>query len=73
MKTVKSWLSILETSGIIKQIYPYFANISGKIIKKPKLYFMDTGLCAYLCGMPSADILEKSAFAGAFYENLCHF
>ncbi len=67
-KTVKSWLSILETSGIIKLIYPYFANISDRIVKKPKMYFMDTGLCAYLCGMPSAEILEKSTFAGAFYE-----
>lgn len=38
------------------------------VIKTPKLYFLDTGLCAYLCGMPSAEILEKSSFAGAFYE-----
>lgn len=67
-RTVKGWISILETSGIIKVIQPYSSNISDRIIKTPKLYFMDTGLCAYLCGIPSADILEKSAFAGAFYE-----
>lgn len=67
-RTVKGWISILETSGIIKVIQPYASNISDRIIKTPKLYFMDTGLCAYLCGIPSADILEKSAFAGAFYE-----
>ena len=62
-RTVKGWIS-----GIIKVIQPYASNISDRIIKTPKLYFMDTGLCAYLCGIPSADILEKSAFAGAFYE-----
>lgn len=68
VRTVKGWLSILETSGIIKLIQPYLKNISDRIIKAPKLYFMDTGLCSYLCGIPSSDILEKSAFAGAFYE-----
>ncbi|MDD5933627.1 MAG: ATP-binding protein [bacterium] len=67
-RTVKNWVSILETSGIIKIIHPYASNISDRIIKSPKLYFMDTGLCSYLCGMPSAEILEKSTFAGAFYE-----
>lgn len=68
VKTVKSWLSILETSGIIKLIQPYAKNLSDRVVKTPKLYFMDTGLCTYLCGMPTADILEKSTFAGAFYE-----
>lgn len=67
-RTVKSWIAILETSGIIKLLQPYTKNVSDRIVKTPKLYFMDTGLCAYLCGMPSAGILEKSAFAGAFYE-----
>lgn len=67
-RTVKNWISILETSGIIKLIYPYASNISARIIKSPKIYFMDTGLCAYLCGIPDSQILEKSAFAGAFYE-----
>ena len=67
-RTVKGWLSILETSGIIKLIHPYMSNVSDRIIKSSKLYFMDTGLCSYLCGMPSSEILERSAFAGAFYE-----
>lgn len=67
-RTVKSWIAILETSGIIKLLQPYTKNVSDRIVKTSKLYFMDTGLCAYLCGMPSAEILEKSAFAGAFYE-----
>ena len=49
-------------------IYSYASNLSDRIVKSPKIYFLDTGLCAYLCGMPSAEILEKSIFAGAFYE-----
>jgi len=68
VRTVRNWLSILETSGIIKLIHPYLSNISYRIIKSSKLYFMDTGLCSYLSGIPSSDILEKSAFAGAFFE-----
>ncbi len=67
-RTVKGWLSILETSGIIKLIEPYMSNVSDRIVKSSKMYFMDTGLCSYLCGIPSAETLEKSTFAGAFYE-----
>ena len=67
-RTVKDWLSILETSGIIKILHPYLSKVSDRIIKTPKLYFLDTGLCSYLAHIPSAEILEKSAFAGAFYE-----
>lgn len=43
-------------------------NESNRIIKAPNLYFMDTGLATYLCGWPSATMLEKSAMAGAFFE-----
>lgn len=67
-RTAKSWVSILETSGIVKLIHPYCKNKSDRIVKSSKLYFMDTGLCAYLCDMPSSEILERSTFAGAFYE-----
>ena len=67
-RTVKEWISILETSGIIKLLQPYMSNISDRIIKKPKIYFLDTGLCSYLARIPTAEILEKSAFSGAFYE-----
>ena len=44
------------------------ANISNRIIKAPKLYFMDTGLCASLCRWPSAEMLERCAMDGAFFE-----
>ena len=67
-RTVKEWISILETSGIIKMLQPYMSNISDRIIKTPKLYFMDTGLCSFLAKIPNPELLEKSTFAGAFYE-----
>lgn len=66
--TCKRWLSILETSGIIVLLQPYMANLSKRIIKAPKLYFMDTGLCAYLCKWPNAEMLEDCAMNGAFFE-----
>lgn len=68
VKTCKRWLSILETSGIIYLLHPYMANMSNRIIKTPKLYFMDTGLCAYLCKWPDSKMLENCAMSGAFFE-----
>ena len=67
-RTCKKWLSILETSGIIYLLQPYMANISRRIIKSPKIYFMDTGLCSYLCKWPNAEMLENCAMSGAFFE-----
>lgn len=68
VRTCKKWLSILETSGVIFLLQPYMSNISHRIIKAPKLYFMDTGLCAYLCKWPNSEMLEKGAMGGAFFE-----
>ncbi len=66
--TCKRWLSILQTSGIVFLLEPYMANASKRIIKAPKLYFMDTGLCAYLCKWPNAQMLMDCAMNGAFFE-----
>lgn len=66
--TVKSWISLLVTSGIVYLLEPYYNNLTSRIIKSPKLYFLDTGLCAYLTDWPSAKILESSAMSGAFLE-----
>ena len=68
VKTCKRWLSILETSGIIYLLQPYMSNMSNRIIKAPKLYFMDTGLCAYLCKWPDSKMLENCAMSEAFFE-----
>jgi len=66
--TAKQWLSVLLTSGIIFLLEPYFNNTLKRIVKSPKMYFMDTGLCAYLTRWSSADTLEVSAMAGQFFE-----
>lgn len=66
--TAKSWLSILETSGIVYLLPPYFANATKRIVKTPKLYFLDSGLCSYLTGWSSPETLEAGAMSGAFLE-----
>ncbi len=66
--TCKRWISILVTSGIIVLIEPYMSSLSKRIIKAPKLYFMDTGLCAYLCKWPNPEMLQNCAMNGAFFE-----
>ena len=67
-RTAKSWISVLESSGIIMLLHPYATNLSKRIIKSPKLYFLDTGLCTYLCGWSDPRILEASPMAGAIFE-----
>lgn len=66
--TIKEWVSILERSGVIFILRPYYTNITKRLVKTPKVYFMDTGLAAYLCRWPNADVLEASAMDGAFFE-----
>ena len=45
-KTAKAWLSVLETSGLVLLLQPYHVNLSKRLVKAPKLYFLDTGLAA---------------------------
>lgn len=66
--TAKSWLSILVTSGIVILVEPYFNNALKRIVKAPNMYFMDTGLCAYLTRWTTSESLEISAMSGAFFE-----
>ena len=66
--TVKSWLSVLEASGIIFLLEPYFNNLGKRIVKTPKLYFTDSGLAAYLAGFRSHKELATSQLMGAFFE-----
>ncbi len=67
-KTIKNWISILESSGIIYLLQPFSSNLSNRIIKAPKLYFMDTGLCSYLAKYPNSETLEIGALSGAIFE-----
>lgn len=66
--TAKNWLSILEASGIIYLLEPYHNNITSRLIKTSKLYFLDTGLCAYLTEWSSPETLEAGAMSGQILE-----
>ncbi len=66
--TAKSWLSLLVTSGIVVLVEPYFNNALKRVVKAPNMYFMDTGLCAYLTRWTTSESLEISAMSGAFFE-----
>lgn len=66
--TVKSWLSVLEASKIVFLLEPYFENLGKRIVKTPKLYFLDTGLCSYLLGARAPDDLTRSPMLGALFE-----
>ena len=61
-------MSILVNTGLVVLLHPFSKNIIKRVIKSPKLYFMDTGLAAYLVKYPSPDILESSYYAGAVFE-----
>jgi uncharacterized protein len=67
-KTIKSWLSILETSGLIYLLQPFFSNLNKRIVKAPKLYFLDTGLAAYLTRWPDSSSLQAGMMSGAILE-----
>ena len=67
-KTAKSWLSVLETSGLVYLLKPYHRNVTKRLVKSPKLYFLDTGLCAYLTKWPTPDSLEAGAMSGAILK-----
>ncbi|MDO4553286.1 MAG: ATP-binding protein [Bacillota bacterium] len=67
--TVDRWLSILVASNIVYLLKPYSNNITKRAIKTPKLYFLDTGLAAYLTRWNTAEVLKNGAMAGAFFES----
>ena len=67
--TVKRWLSVLEASFIIKLLRPYHRNFNKRLIKSPKLYFLDTGLISYLLGIHTASQMESHPLKGALFES----
>lgn len=66
--TAKNWLSILEVSGIIFLLEPFHTNVTKRLIKAPKLYFLDTGLASYLTEWSSPKTLEAGAMSGSILE-----
>ena len=67
--TISRWLSILEISGQIFVVPPFFESFGKRIVKSPKLYFVDTGLACSLLGIDDKNALERSPFLGALYES----
>ena len=67
--TAKEWVRILQSMGIIFLLEPFYANELKRMIKTPKLYFCDTGLCAFLSSWTSRDALMNGAASGYFLEN----
>lgn len=67
--TAKEWIKLLEGLGIIYLLQPYSNNELKRLTKTPKLYFCDTGLCAYLSMWLTPDALMRGAASGHYYEN----
>lgn len=70
--TVFRYIKLLEVSNIISRIPPYFASKSRQIIKSPKLFFIDPGLCVYLAGYHEEDTLKKARELGSYFETLIY-
>lgn len=66
--TLNSWLDILEASGIIFFLYPFSSNLTNRLVKTPKLYFYDTGLCSYLSKVKNPILLSNCVLSGQFFE-----
>lgn len=68
ISTVKEWISVLETSGIIFLLRPFFENYSKRVVKTPKLYFLDTGLLCHLLSIRTVDHLKSHPLIGWIFE-----
>lgn len=68
-QTARHWLSVLEASYLVKLITPYYNNFGKRLVKSPKLYFLDTGLLCYLLGITSEQMLGTHAARGAVFES----
>jgi predicted AAA+ superfamily ATPase len=66
--TITEWLSILEITGQIALVPPYFESFGKRIVKSPKLYLLDSGLAAFFLGIESEPELARSAFLGPLFE-----
>lgn len=70
LKTIKSWIALLEQSYVVYLLKPYHKNFNKTIVKRPKLYFYDPGLVCSLLGITSKDILDKHPLKGAVFETM---
>lgn len=68
VRTIQNWISVLQASYIIFLIPSYHRNLGKRIVKRPKLYFYDTGLVCYLTGIRDMEMLEKGPLQGEIFE-----
>lgn len=68
-KTIERWLSLLEVSYLAVRLQPFRTNIRKRLVKAPKLYFLDTGLVCHLLGIQSSNQLNTHPLRGAIFEN----
>ena len=66
--TARAWLSVLESSDLIFLLPPYHRNFGKRLVKTPKLYFLDIGLACWLLGIRSPDVLALHPSRGALFE-----
>ncbi len=66
--TARSWLSVLEAGYVAWRLPPFHSNLSKRLVKTPKLHFIDSGLACYLLGIRSADQLREHPLRGAIFE-----
>ncbi|MDH4466822.1 MAG: ATP-binding protein [Bacteriovoracaceae bacterium] len=69
-KTIKEWISVLERMHLIALVMPYSSNLSSRLIKTPKVYFLDTGLACRLQGQSGPSSMLTSPQQGPMFENL---
>lgn len=68
-QTAKRWFSVLQASFIIVPVRPHYRNFSKRLIKTPKIYFIDTGLLSFLLGIRNSEELRFHAQKGAIFES----
>lgn len=66
--TVKSWLAVLQAGGIIRLLRPWYVNMGKRLVKSPKLYFLDTGLACFLLGIHKPEHLIGHPLRGSLFE-----
>jgi len=66
--TAREWLSVLEASYLVARLPPYHRNFGKRLVKSPKLYFLDVGLMAWLLGIRDAVSIQTHAARGALFE-----
>ena len=67
--TATEWLNLMEASYVLYRLKPYFANTRKRLVRRPKLYFFDTGIVCFLLGISTPSHLEKHPLRGALFEN----